>query len=88
MIKVISWDEPKRLYNLAKHKLDFADFEAGFDLNGALVLTAKEGRNKVIGLLNGETVAAAIVVALGAEALALISLRPASKKERELWQAR
>ena len=84
---VITWDEPKRLLNLHKHKLDFADFESGFDLDRALFIPARAGRDKLVGLLNGQLVVVAIVQALGTEALALVSLRPANKKERELWQA-
>ena len=40
----IIWDEPKRLSNLAKHGLDFADIEDGFDFDGAIVLPAKPSR--------------------------------------------
>jgi uncharacterized protein len=38
-VKII-WDEPKRLSNLVKHGLDFADIEEGFDFDGAIVLPA------------------------------------------------
>jgi uncharacterized DUF497 family protein len=36
-VKII-WDKPKRLSNLVKHSLDFADIEDGFDFDGAIVL--------------------------------------------------
>jgi uncharacterized DUF497 family protein len=85
----IIWDEPKRLANLHKHGLDFADVEDGFDFDNALALeavTRGAGRQRVrlIGTLFGEIVVAVIVSPLGREALSVVSLRPASKKERAL----
>lgn len=87
---MIVWDEPKRLANLVKHDLDFADFEAGFNFATALEVPAKSSqtgrpRSKLIGSFNGRIVVAAIVSPLGTEALALISLRPASALERMLY---
>jgi len=43
------WDEPKRLSNLAKHGLDFADVENGFDWANARIAPAKDGRFKAVG---------------------------------------
>lgn len=87
---MIVWDEPKRLANLAKHDLDFADFETGFDFATALEVTAKpsrtgRSRSPLIGSFRGRLVVAAIVSPLGTQALALISLRPASSSERILY---
>jgi len=82
---IITWDEPKRLQNIKKHGLDFADFEKGFDLHAAIVAGASDGRVKLIGVFQGELIVAAIATHLGTEALALISLRRASKKERRLY---
>jgi uncharacterized protein len=81
---LIVWDEPKRLTNLQKHGLDFADFEAGFDFETALVAVAQpsatgSARMKIIGEFDGQTVVAAI---------SLISLRRASRSERRLYYAR
>jgi uncharacterized DUF497 family protein len=88
---VITWDEPKRLANIDKHGLDFADFEAGFDFETALALPAPDSatgrqRVKVIGLLKGVLVVVAILSPLGSEAAALISLRRASREERSLYE--
>lgn len=80
--KTIIWDEPKRQANIAKHGLDFADLTVDFFLN-ATVVQAKNNRLAAIGTLADGTVTT-IFVTLGTEALAVISLRPASKKEREL----
>ncbi len=51
---------------LSKHGLDFADVEDGFDFETALALKAKPSssgrqRFRVIGVLNGETVAVMII---------------------------
>jgi uncharacterized protein len=87
----IVWDEPKRLSNLVKHGLDFASIEPSFDFERAIVLPAKPGKSgrprlKIIGEMNGDLV---VLVAspLGAEALAIVSLRPASKQERKLHES-
>jgi uncharacterized protein len=90
---LIVWDEPKRLTNLQKHGLDFADFEAGFDFETALVEVARtsdvgSARMKVIGDFKGQTVVAAVIAPLGQEAISLISLRRASRSERRRYDAR
>ena len=75
------WDEPKRLSNKAKHGLDFADVESGFDWVNASIMPTQDGRFKAVGRLNGKKVVV-IFAALGTEALSIISLRPASHRER------
>ncbi|WP_448952146.1 BrnT family toxin [Labrys neptuniae] len=87
---IITWDEPKRAANLVKHGLDFADVEEGFDFETALVLLAKPSKTgrqrlRMIGEMNGVLLVAMIVSPLGTEALSIVSLRPASDKERELY---
>jgi uncharacterized protein len=62
----IVWDEPKRLANLDKHGLDFADLNETF-FDSALVLPAYNKRWAGIGV---------------------ISMRPASRKERRLYAER
>lgn len=79
---MIVWDEPKRLTNLAKHGLDFRDLDETFFLS-SLVVPAKENRHMAIGRLADGTVAVIFAV-LGAEGVSVISMRPASRKEREL----
>jgi len=75
------WDEPKRLSNNAKHGLDFADVENGFDWVNASITPTQDGRFKAVGKLNGKRVVV-IFATLGTEALSIISLRPASHRER------
>ncbi len=82
----IIWDEPKRISNLAKHGLDFADMTEFFDLSSAVVLPAKAGRFKLISMLHEAQIVAAVTALVGREALSVISLRPASRKGRELYE--
>jgi len=82
----IVWDEPKRLANLDKHGLDFADLNEAF-FESALVLPAHGGRWAGI----GKTIRGVIVVVfvkLGIEAVSVISMRPASRNERKLYAER
>ena len=79
---LIIWDEPKRLTNLAKHGLDFADLDETFFLS-SLVVPAKENRHMAIGWLADGTIAVVFAVQ-GAEGVSVISMRPASRKERDL----
>lgn len=77
----IVWDEPKRLANLDKHGIDFAEIEEQFFLS-AVVRPAKAGRFAAIGRLDG--VIAVIFALLGTEGISIISARPATRKERLL----
>jgi len=79
----IVWDHPKRLANIAKHGLDFADLTEDFFAD-ALILSAKSGRYNAIGMdVNG--VISVVFATLGLEGISVISMRPASKKERRLY---
>lgn len=79
----IVWDEPKRLANLAKHKLDFAELDESF-FETALLRPTRANRMLAIGL-NIRSVIAIVFAALGREGVSLISMRPANKKERKLY---
>lgn len=76
----IVWDEAKRLANLAKHGLDFADLDPNF-FSEAAFGEADKGRFVAIGECAGITITV-IFKPLGAEAISVISMRPASRKER------
>lgn len=78
----ITWDEPKRKTNLAKHGLDFADLSLEFFLS-AHIEPAKLDRLLAVGEFDGQTIIAVVYRLLGSEALSVISMRPASKQERE-----
>ena len=72
----------ERQQNLAKHGLDFADLDEWFFLE-AVTVPAKDGRHMAIGRLADGTVAV-VYALLGAEGVSIISMRPASRKERSL----
>jgi len=83
-VKII-WDQPKRVANIAKHGLDFAASTEDF-FDDALVISAKSGRYLAIGKdVNG--VISVVFVTLGLEGISVISMRPASRKERRLYNA-
>lgn len=77
---VIVWDEPKRLANIEKHGLDFADLSLEF-FQRALIRPAKRGRLQAVGRLADGTVAV-IFVRLGTQGLSIVSMRPANAAER------
>ena len=76
-------DEPKRLANLDKHGLDFADLNETF-FDTALVLPSHSKRWRAIGK-NTRGVIVVVFVILGKEAVSVISMRPASRFERKLY---
>lgn len=80
---MITWDEPKRLSNLAKHGLDFADLDIEFFAE-SMVTPSRDGRYVAIGEFRGEIIIAVVFRPLGSEALSVISMRPASRKERSV----
>ena len=80
---LIMWDEPKRRANLEKHGVDFADIDAEFFLT-AIIRPAKMGCYSAIGYIGG--VITVIFAELGTEAFSIVSARPASIKERMMWQ--
>jgi uncharacterized protein len=81
-VDLITYDEAKRRENLAKHGFDFAHLDFDF-FEASVVGPAKEGRMKAVGEFRGETIAVVFRL-LGSEALSVISMRPASRKERKL----
>lgn len=86
---LIYWDEPKRALNLANHGLDFADVADQFDWEATIIDEAQLGaegqlRYRAVGYL-GENLVTLIFSLLGTEAISVISLRPASRKERSRY---
>lgn len=79
---IIVWDEPKRQANLSKHGMDFADLDPEFFVSASLV-PVKNGRYAAIGRLADGTVTT-IFATLGSEAISIISMRRASRKERAI----
>lgn len=77
-------DEPKRRANLDKHGMDFADLNETF-FDNALVLATYRNRWRGIGI-NIRGVISVIFANRGTEGVSIISMRPASKRERELYE--
>jgi len=82
----LTWDEPKRLSNLARHRLDFKDVSIDF-FERAYAIPSREGRAKFIGVLSGALAVVVIAAPLGSEAISIISLRPANRKEKRIINA-
>jgi uncharacterized DUF497 family protein len=79
----ITWDPPKCLANLHKHGIDFASLTEEFFAD-ALMLSGKSGRYRAIG--KGKIGVIWVVFGtLGLEGISVISMRPASKVERRLY---
>ncbi len=83
---VITWDNAKRLANILKHRLDFADLDEDF-FSKAVIVRARPPRFTAIGRFRDAMAVVAIFAPLGAEAISVISMRPANKKERSLLHA-
>ena len=84
---IITWDNAKRLANLDKHGLDFADLDLDFFLDSSIV-PAQGHRLKAIGRLGSEVMIAVVFAPLGTEAISIVSMRFASKKERNMFRDR
>lgn len=80
----IVWDEPKRIANLEKHGLNFADVDV-FKWESATITQSHSGRMKAIGNLNGR-LTVVVYSPRGREAISLVSLRPANFKERRVHE--
>jgi uncharacterized DUF497 family protein len=78
----IVWDEPKRLANIANHEMDFADLDEAFFEN-SVIAPAKFHRLAAVGRY-ASGIILVVFVKLGTEAFSVISMRPASRKERRL----
>lgn len=76
----ITWDEPKRITNKAKHGFDFVDLTEEF-FDAATILAARRDRRRAVGEFDGAVVTV-IYKPLGREGLSVISMRYATRKER------
>jgi uncharacterized protein len=78
----IVYDELKRLQNKAKHGFDFKDLNVEFFAEAAIV-RAKGDRLMAIGWF-GEGIVAVVYRPLGIEAISVVSMRVADRKERRI----
>jgi uncharacterized DUF497 family protein len=83
---IITWDEPKRMANIAEHGMDFADLDEAF-FEAAAFKRAHSRRLLAIGK-RGSRMIAVVFATLGREGVSIISMRPASKKERKFHAER
>lgn len=81
MMRIV-WDEPKRLANILNHGMEFADLAVGF-FETAVIRPSHSGRLLAIGPSERGPIAV-VFKPLGREALSVISMRPASRRERRL----
>jgi uncharacterized DUF497 family protein len=79
----IVWDPPKQRWTLENRGLDFSDLTIEFFEN-AVVAGARDGRFKAIGEARGRIVTV-IFRPLGSEAVSVISMRRANRKERSAY---
>jgi uncharacterized protein len=83
MATLIVWDPPKREANLKNRNLDFVDLTEEFFVR-ATVYPAKKRRLMALGEFRGQ-LHCVVFKMLGTEAISVISMRRASRKERRLY---
>lgn len=81
---LILWDEVKRRVNINKHGFDFADLSEAF-FASSIIVPANGGRLMAIGRLEDGTVAV-VFAHLGTEAISIVSMRVANRKERKVLE--
>jgi uncharacterized DUF497 family protein len=84
----IVWDEPKRLANLDKHGLDFADLNETFFDNALVIPSHNKSKRWVAIGANVRGVVVVVFARLGREGVNIISVRPASRGERKHYAER
>ena len=84
----IVWDEPKRLANLDKHGLDFADLNETFFDNALVIPSHNKSKRWVAVDVSIRGVIVVVFARLGREGVSIISMRPASRSERILYAER
>ncbi|MGN6466469.1 MAG: BrnT family toxin [Rhizobiaceae bacterium] len=78
----IVWDPPKQRWTLDNRGLDFNDLTVEF-FESAVVTGARQGRFKATGVCRSAIVTV-IFRPLGSEAISVISMRRANRRERNL----
>ena len=84
--ELFEWDESKRLSNIQKHKIDFADAVEIFAAEH-MILPARsdiESRWIAVGSLSDQVIA--VIFTLREDVIRIISARKARTDERELYQ--
>ena len=85
-MSLITWDEPKRLQNIRKHKIDLADLEPLFDYPMVTVEDSRESygelRLQSLGMWQGRVVFL-VWTPRGEDTAHLISCRYADRQETD-----
>lgn len=86
---VYEWDERKRTANLEKHGLDFTRADLVFESGLKVTVVSEKGGEEpqFVDYAEFEGVLVALVYTLRNDAVRLISLRPAKRKERRAYDA-
>ena len=84
----IGWGEPKRLANLDKHGMDFADLNEAFFDNALVIKSHNKSKRWVAIGVNIRGIIVVVFARLGRAAVSIISMRPASRNERKLYAER
>ena len=84
----IVWDKPKRLANLEKHGLDFADLNETFFDNAVVIPSRNKSKRWIAVGVSIRGVVVVVFARLGREGISIISMRPASRNERKLYAER
>lgn len=83
------WDEQKRLANIAKHGIDFADAHKIF--NGAYLLFEDDrfdyGEQRFVAIGSLDTLIVVVVHTENDDTIRIISMRKATKNEQKLYYA-
>lgn len=85
---VYEWNESKRLKNLEKHGYDLADGQLVYEAPNKVTIESnrpQEHRWMDIAEIGGELVTLTLIYTLRKDAVRCISLRRASRKERNLY---
>lgn len=81
----VTWDERKRLETIRRRDYDFAALTDEFFVN-AQILPARGGRFRATGFF-GDAIISVIFKPLGIEAVSIVSMRRASRKERREYES-
>ena len=84
------WDENKRLSNLAKHGLNFAEVGPLFEADGHLLaaedLRGAYGESRFIGFRRLKSEVVAVCFTMRSQVIRVISLRKANSREKKKYE--
>jgi uncharacterized DUF497 family protein len=86
----LEWDEAKNQQNISKHGIDFQDTQIIFENPVVIKRDARReyGEERWVGLGNLNGTVVALVFTMRKETIRIISVRKASKHERQIYDAK